>query len=103
MGILPHHQRAWPTHSREGLSHDWYPYSSTALCRTTKMGGLAPKEKGRKKSTKIPYQPLNPTLTAASNDPSTWADAATAIAAAKDGNFSGIGICLLDSDLVILT
>ena len=50
--------------------------------------------------TKVPYQARKPSLPAKSNDPSTWADAATAMAAAEDGNFNGIGICLLDSNIV---
>lgn len=60
------------------------------------------KKKGAKKATKIPYQPLKPSVTAASNNSSTWADAATAIKAAEDGNFNGIGICLLNSNIVAL-
>ena len=58
------------------------------------------KKKGSHEATKIPYQARKPSVTAASNDSSTWADAATAIKAAEDGNFNGIGICLLNSNIV---
>ena len=58
------------------------------------------KKKGSNKPTKVPYQARKPSLTAATDDPSTWGDAATAIKAAADGNFSGIGFCLLDSGIV---
>ena len=58
------------------------------------------KKKGSDDFTKVPFQARRPTLPAKSNDPSTWADAAEAIKAAEDGNFSGIGICLLNSNLV---
>jgi primase-polymerase (primpol)-like protein len=58
------------------------------------------KKKGSDEFTKVPFQARRPTLPAKSNDPSTWADAATAIKAAEDGDFNGIGICLLDSNIV---
>lgn len=57
------------------------------------------KKKGNK-FTKVPYQALKPSMMASSDDPSTWADAATTIKTAASGNFDGIGICLLNSDLV---
>jgi predicted P-loop ATPase len=52
------------------------------------------------KTTKPPYQARHPTRHARSNDPATWADFATALAAYQAGKADGIGLCLLNSNLV---
>jgi hypothetical protein len=57
------------------------------------------KKKKDGKSTKVPYRPDDPLREAKSNDPSTWSDAATAIAVAVEYDFDGIGLCLKDGEL----
>jgi len=57
--------------------------------RTTRKG----------KVTKPPFQARDPRRLAASNDPTTWADFPTALAAYRAGNGDGIGLCLLNSNL----
>jgi hypothetical protein len=52
------------------------------------------------KPTKVPYQARQPRKWASTRDPSTWADFNTALATYQAGNVDGIGICLLNSDLV---
>jgi hypothetical protein len=52
------------------------------------------------KKTKPPYDARHPRKHASSNDPATWADFATALAAYKSGQGDGIGLCLLNSNLV---
>ena len=47
------------------------------------------------KKSKVPYQSAHPRKKAKNNDPSTWSDFATAVAATKMAD--GIGFCLLDS------
>ena len=51
------------------------------------------------KVTKPPYQARYPRQHAKSDDPSTWADFATTLAAYRAGEGDGIGLCLLKSDL----
>jgi primase-polymerase (primpol)-like protein len=52
------------------------------------------------KTTKPPYQARAPQQHASSNAPATWADFATALAAYQGGQADGIGLCLLNSNLV---
>jgi hypothetical protein len=51
------------------------------------------------KMTKPPFQARDPGQFAKSDDPSTWADFPTALAAYKAGNGDGIGLCLLNSNI----
>ena len=53
------------------------------------------------KPTKVPYQARDPKKMAKVNDPKTWATAAEAVAAAEAHKFSGIGLCLLGSNLAM--
>jgi primase-polymerase (primpol)-like protein len=55
------------------------------------------------KPTKVPYQAKAPTKNASTSDPSTWADAPTALSAKVKYDFDGIGICLSGTNLVALT
>ena len=57
-----------------------------------------PSKKG--KPTKVPYQAKAPTEKASTSDPSTWADAATAISTFEKYKFDGIGICITATNLV---
>jgi predicted P-loop ATPase len=52
------------------------------------------------KVTKPPYQAHHPARHAKCNDPATWANFATALAAYQAGKGDGIGLCLLNSNLV---
>jgi hypothetical protein len=52
------------------------------------------------KTTKPPYQARAPRKHASSTSPQTWADFATALAAYQAGQGDGIGLCLLNSDLI---
>ena len=49
------------------------------------------------KATKPPYQARTPRQHAKADDPKTWADFATALAAYRAGEGDGIGMCLLNS------
>lgn len=51
------------------------------------------------KPTKPPYQARYPRQHAKSDDPSTWADFATTLAAYRAGGGDGIGLCLLNCDV----
>lgn len=53
----------------------------------------------RGKWTKVPYRAAQPDVKAASNNPRTWADHATAVRAVEAGRADGIGFALFDSDI----
>ncbi len=49
--------------------------------------------------TKVPYQPRDPTKRAATNDKRTWGTHADAVANVEAGRATGIGFCLLETNL----
>jgi hypothetical protein len=51
------------------------------------------------KSTKVPYRANDPSKKARSNEPATWSDYATALAAFQAGKADGIGYVLTDGDI----
>ena len=56
-------------------------------------------EEVKGKRTKVPYQPRRPKAKAKNNDPETWGSYSEALAAFDAGGVSGIGFCLLNSDI----
>ena len=53
--------------------------------------------------TKPPYQARAPQRKAKSNDPTTWAPFNVALSAYNAGKADGVGLCLLQSELGVLT
>ena len=56
-------------------------------------------EDERGKTTKVLYQPEHPERKASSTKPATWSDADTAIEAADNEGFDGIGFCLHEGEV----
>ena len=62
--------------------------------------GWKPKRLPSGKYTKPPYQPNNPSEKAEPDNPATWGTFDTALAVHQRGEFAGVGICILGTDLV---